>query len=183
MHHKHFILGTACLFLATGCVGTAKLESTIRKGYTGKIDKVYVTLLTSSSGSTNFLKALKPALEQKFKIYDIDCVAHYYDNLNLDEKSTIKTEMETLHPNYIMIFSQVSKTTLNGGESGGTFEITLQEPGSDSLIWKATVETATGFWVGVPNSAGSPEVTADTVINRLLQDGLIKQPTQPLPSK
>jgi hypothetical protein len=176
MRQIKLVFAIVGLAFCIGCstLGVAKMESSVRKDYKVTVDRVYVLLATSSSGSNAFLKELKPLVEQRMKEKKVDCLAHYFDNLNLDEKEIIKNEIKLFKPKHILLCTQTTVLTQNGRETGATFDFTLQEPESDSLIWKATMRTEWGFSIGVPNSVGSPEITADSIVAQLTNDGLIK---------
>ena len=176
---KGSILSASLCLGAIGCA-TAKIESNVRPNYEKKLDRLYVLLMTSDQSSKKFLEDLRPQLVGRFEQRSVQVQIHIFNNLGLDEKANIKSEIQKFNPTHYMSISQTSKTSTTSrgmtADSGGTFYLEVQEFGSDTTVWKANL-TTTGVYTqagfSASGSVGSPEKTADEIIDALQKDHLI----------
>ena len=188
---KLFVAATFLVFL--GCV-PARIESNIRAGYTKKLEKVFVVFLSKDNDTIKFYEELAPQLFIALRNQNIQSEFHVYKPLGLDEKNIINNKLEAFTPSHILQVSLTSKETtrynnafgpMHGAPSGASFELTLSEPGSEDIVWKATLDTkGSSFGAGFYSSGtvGNAEATVRKIIESLQMDGLIKEPIS-LPGK
>jgi hypothetical protein len=172
MKNNSFPLIGLTLTLFIGCA-TAKIESNIRKGYTKKIDTIYIILSSSLTDAIPFFQGLTSLLPPKLDTHGIKAQVHIVNNLELDEKSIINGEIKTFKPNYILYFSQLSIRKDTVRAVGGTFELTLFESGNETPIWKASLAIDNPNNFNPKGDLGSYDTAIDAIVGRLLTDGLI----------
>jgi hypothetical protein len=184
-----YLVVTVATFSIIGCSSTAIIETNIRKGYTKKLNSIFIITKTDPNGSPEFVKSMVEKLEVDLKAYSIKCKIHIYDPLGLNENKDIQAELEAFRPTAVLRLSQTAKTTIGGsGWGSGTFELSLTEPNEDVPFWKALISTKTPnssfSYVGTGiaghssgNKIGDVNITVENLIKKLESDGLISKPS------
>ena len=178
-----FLISTFLLLIA--CSPSATIKSNLREGYNKKLTSVYMIGRASTSGSPVFINAVFENLKQLLSGYSIDTELHIYDPLGLDEDSIINEEIKSFHPFAVLSMVQTGQVNSmgGGGMKGGSFELSLVEPGEKAPFWKAVLETQkpqSSFSVGPvirnigdEKDIGDAKMTAEKIILKFFQDGLI----------
>jgi len=160
------------VILSAGCV-TTQVTSNKAPGFTEKIDRLYVMVRGSDSAKpffTSFTNALSLSLKSK----GIETEYYYFDPLSLDSDEDIMKKVDEFEANILMVINQTESRNVSGQwglittNTGGTFNIRLFEPTSDSPIWRAKLEADASF--GLTESAKN---ASKKLIQKLEVDNLL----------
>lgn len=156
------------------CASTS-ITSIVRQDHSSPIQKLFILSYAGSQGSKHFLYHLDKNLSSRFSEQGINTMVHNYDYGGPTEQETLKNKIAEFKPNAILKIDQ-TKTTDNGGwaTTGGSFELTMFEPGDSAFFWEASLWTHTGYFSTIIFDTGIPSQAADYVIKQLKKDGIIK---------
>jgi len=181
---KYAVLASIAIMCFLGC-SKVKIDSNLRTGYEKKLSSIYVLCRVAATGSPQFVNELMVALEKKLEPMNVKIKAHMHNQLELNENEKIKSEITAFQPKAILQLVQTSQVIgIGSGVGGATFELSLTEIPEEIPFWKAVLETQSpnGSWsssiggYGSQKNIGNVDLTADNIILKLQQDGLISVP-------
>lgn len=164
----------ATLAMGMGCA-SVKMESITQRGYSKKVDRVYIVLSTSAGGSWSLLRNLKPELTSRLEAHKVQVQVHVKDVLALNESNLVKEEILSFKPHFILEMTQTSRTRSHGVDSAEGYDLALYEVGQDTPVWKALLQNGASGPAMAPNVNGPSGAgrVAGEMLRCLQKDGLL----------
>jgi hypothetical protein len=150
-----------------GCGASASISSARDPGAVARFSRIYVAV-EPGNVDVELANGLDSALGSALQEHGVTVKTRVLSGLDLDA-SAIEADMKAWRPDGVLMAAFAGGSGVNGGLDTVRFDVSFIAVASNRRIWRAQVHTRKAFGT----DASMMEETAETVGERLEQDGLI----------